>query len=120
MAVAYEELQARIRAVALPEEDPDALIEAAIQEFILRRSVGDVRWEAARAAAQAVLNGPRHPFDPQAMSRRYQQQFGWTGDISRLSNEELEAQGDAVLDALFRSEPPNQRDAESLFGIMEK
>jgi hypothetical protein len=47
-------LQARIRAVAAPEEDLQTFIAAAAQEMIARR-------ERRAAQAQAILNGPRRP-----------------------------------------------------------
>ena len=48
---------------------------------------------------QAMLDSPRHRFDPEASYQAYREKYGWA-DLSYLSREELEEQGDALLDAM--------------------
>lgn len=92
-------LQARIQAVAAPEEDFQAFIAAAAQEMILRRERQARAQQAARAEAQANLNGPRRPFDAEATYRRYKEKYGWS-DLPDASPDQMEAEAEAILAAL--------------------
>ena len=90
-----DEVQARFQAVAAPDEDFSAFLAAAAKDAIARR-----KWEAdGRAEMQAMLDGPRHRFDPDATYRKYKEKFGWD-DLPPMTTEELEAQGDAILASL--------------------
>jgi len=57
--------------------------------------------QRARAEARAVLNGPFHPFDPDANYKKYAAKYGLP-DLSHLSDEELSAQAD---EAVARMDP---------------
>ena len=99
-------LQARIRAVAAPEEDFQTFIAAAAQEMIARR-------ERRAAQAQAILNGPRHAFDPEATYRKYREEYGLP-DLSRLT-------GDALIEdteRLIAAMPPEKRAAMEREGLL--
>lgn len=94
-----EEVQARFQAVAAPEEGFAAFVAAATQAAIARRE-----WQAkGRAEMQAMLDGPKRPFDAEATYRRYREMYGWE-DLSHLSREELQQQAEA----LFADAPPEQ------------
>lgn len=56
----------KVRAVAAPEEDLQDFLAAAAQDLVARRERQAQAWAAARAEAQAILNGPSKPFDPEA------------------------------------------------------
>lgn len=91
-----DELATRLRALRGEGNDLNAVVADVLAETARRWE-----WEASgRAEMKKMLDGPRRPFDPQATYQRYREQYGWTEDLSHLSNEELEAQGDAFLDAL--------------------
>ena len=90
-----EEVQARFQAVAAPDEDFNAFLEAAAKDALARREY----LVRGRAEMQAMLDGPRHRFDPEASYQAYREKYGWA-DLSHLSREELEEQGDALLDAM--------------------
>ncbi len=67
----------------------------------LAETVRRWEWEAVgRAEMQAMLDGPRRPFDPQASTQNAREKYGWTEDLSPLSNEELRDRYEAGLDAL--------------------
>ena len=55
-----------------------------------------------------MLDGPRHPFDPQAAYQRSRAQYGWTEDLSLLTADELADRAEATLAAL-----PPERVAEA-------
>ena len=99
-------LQARIRAVAAPEEDFQTFIAAAAQEMIARR-------ERRAAEAQAILNGPHHPFDPDAVQRKYQEAYGLS-DLSRLSGEALVEEAERLIAAM----PAEKRIAMEKAGLL--
>ena len=90
-----KEVQARFQAVAAPDEDFVAFLDAVAKDAIARRE----RQAAGRAEMQAMLDGPRRPFDAEAIYQKYREKYGWP-DLSHLSHEELEEQGDALLDAM--------------------
>jgi hypothetical protein len=90
-----DEVVSRLEAVAAPEEDVTALAETAMMQFIARRE----RQAAGRAEMQAMLDGPWHRLDSEETYRKHREKYGWS-DLSHLSREELEEQGDAILDAL--------------------
>lgn len=92
-------LQARIRAVAAPEEDLQTFIAAAAQEMIARRERRAEALAAAQAEAQAILNGPSKPFDAEATYRRYKEKYGWP-DLPDVSPDQMEAEAEAILAAL--------------------
>lgn len=94
-----EELQARFRAIATPDEDWNRFVAGATKELIERREREATRWAAARAEAQTILNGPRRPYDPEATYRKYQEKYGWS-DLSHLTDDELVEQAEAALAAL--------------------
>ena len=71
-----DEVVSRLVAVAAPKENITALVEAAMLEFAAHRE----RLAAGRAEMQAL-------------------KYGWS-DLSHLSGEELEEQGDLILAAL--------------------
>ncbi|MDQ2686673.1 MAG: hypothetical protein M3Y28_02275 [Armatimonadota bacterium] len=81
-----EELQARFQAIATPDEDWNRFVADATQELIERREREAKRWAAARAEAQAILNGPRRPLAEAntEFKRRHNLR-----DLSHLSDEEL-------------------------------
>lgn len=106
-------LQARIRAVAAPEEDVQTFIAAAAQDLIARRERQARALQAARAEAQAILNGPSKPFDAEATYRRYKEKYGWA-DISHLSGEELIEDTERLIAAL----PPEKRAAMEREGLL--
>lgn len=81
-------LQARIQAVAAPEEDFQTLIALAAQEMITRRERQAEAWATAQTEAQAVLNGPHRTFDPEATYQKYQEKYALP-DLSHLSGEGL-------------------------------
>ena len=99
-------LQARIRAVAAPEEDFQAFIAAAAQDLIAHRERQAQERQAARAEAQALLNGPSRPFDAEATYRRYKERYDLP-DLSHLSGEALIADTERLIAAL----PPEKRAA---------
>lgn len=99
-------LQARIRAVAAPEEDFQTFIAAAAQEMIARR-------ERRAAEAQAILNGPNHPFDPDAVQRKYQEAYGLS-DLSHLSGEMLVEDTERLIAAM----PAEKRLAMEKAGLL--
>ena len=90
-----DEVVSRLVAVAAPEENITALVETAMLEFAAHRE----RLAASRAEMQAMLEGPRRPFDSEATYQQYREKYGWS-DLSHLSGEELEEQGDSILTAL--------------------
>ena len=90
-----DEVLARFQAVAAPDEDFIAFLEATAKDALDRRE----RQTAGRAEMKAMLDGPRHRFDPEASYQAYREKYGWA-DVSHLSREELEDQGDALLDAM--------------------
>ena len=90
-----DEVVSRLEAVAAPDENVTALAEAAMMQFIAQRE----RQAAGRAEMQAMLDGPRYPFDRKASYQKYREKYGWA-DLSHLTREELEEQGDTILDAL--------------------
>ncbi len=90
-----DELVSRLEAVAAPDENVTALAEAAMMQFIAQRE----RQAAGRAEMQAMLDGPWHRFDPKESYRKNREKYGWS-DLSHLTREELEEQGDALLDAM--------------------
>ena len=104
-----DEVVSRLEAVAAPEEDVASLAKTAMLQFIERRE----RQAAGHAEMQAMLDGPRRPFDPEASYRRYQDKYGWP-DLSHLSREELEERGDAILAAL----PPEKVAEAERLGLM--
>ncbi len=105
-------LQARIRAVAAPEEDLQTFI-AAAQDLIARRERRAAAWAAARTEAQAILNGPTRPHDPEATYRKYQEKYGWA-DLPDGPPEQLEAEAEAILAAL----PPEKIAAMERKGLL--
>lgn len=92
-------LQARIRAACAPEEDFQDFIAAAAQDLIARRERQAQAQQAARAEAQAILNGPTRPFDPEATYRKYQEKYGWA-DMPDGPPDQIEAEAEAILAAL--------------------
>jgi len=89
-----EEVQARFRAVAAPDEDFNAFLAAAAKDALARRE-----YQArGRAEMQAMLDGPRRRFDSEATYQAYREKYGWS-DLSHLSREEIEERWDALLDA---------------------
>ena len=90
-------LQERLRAVARPEETLEALLETMAQEFIARREREAARWEAARAQAQADLNGP---FRPHAESIALAYRRLSVLPPPARSPEEIDAEAEAFLDSL--------------------
>jgi len=106
-------LQARIRAVAAPEEDFQAFIAAAAQDLIARRERQARAQQAARAEAQAILNGPNRLFDAEATYRRYKEKYGWS-DLSHLAGEELIEDTERLIAAM----PPEKRAAMEREGLL--
>ena len=90
-----EKVQARFQAVAAPEEDFAAFVASATQEIITRRE----QQAKGRAEMQAMLDGPKRPFDADATYQRYREMYGWN-DLSSLSRAELQEQGEALSAAL--------------------
>lgn len=90
-------LQARIQAVAAPEEDFETFIAAAAQEMIARRERLAAQTKAAQAKAQAILNGPRHTLEEsnERMRAKYD-----IPDLSHLTREEREADAERIVAAL--------------------
>jgi len=72
-------LQARIRAACAPEEDFQDFIAAAAQDLLARRERQAQARAAAQAGAQAILNGPTRPFDPEATYRKYKEKYDLSG-----------------------------------------
>ena len=70
-------------------------------------------WAAARAEAQAILNGPTRPFDPEATYRRYQEKYGLP-DLSHLAGEELIEDTEHLIAAM----PPEKRAAMEREGLL--
>lgn len=99
-------LQARIRAVAAPEEDFQTFMAAAAQEMIARR-------ERRAAQAQAILNGSHHAFDPDALQRKYQQAYGLS-DLSHLTGEALIEDAERLIAAM----PAEKRAALEKEGLL--
>ncbi len=99
-------LQARFQAVAAPDEDFQAFMAAAGQEIIARR-------ERRAAEAQAILNGPNHPFDPDAVQRKYQEAYGLS-DLSHLSGETLVEDTERLIAAM----PAEKRLAMEKAGLL--
>jgi hypothetical protein len=88
-----DEVVSRLVGVAAPEENITALVEAAMLEFAAHRE----RQAAGRAEMQAMLEGPQ--YTAAESKERMRLKYGYS-DLSYLTHEELEAQGDAILDAL--------------------
>jgi len=99
-------LQARIRAVAAPEEDFQTFIAAAAQEMIARR-------ERRAAQAQAILDGPHRASDPSVTYRKYQEEYGLP-DLSRLTGDELIGDTERLIAAM----PPEKRAAMEREGLL--
>lgn len=106
-------LQARIQAVAAPEEDLQTFIAAAAQEMITRRERRAEARAAAQAEAQAILNGPSRPFDAEATYRRYKEKYDLS-DLSHLSGEALIEDTERLIAAL----PPEKRAAMEREGLL--
>ena len=88
-----DDLAARLRAVAAARgEDLNQYAVAALAQAVER----DAAEEAARAEARAILNGPFHPFDPDAIYQKYAKQYGLP-DLSHLSDEELAEQAEEII-----------------------
>lgn len=97
-----EEVKTRFQAVAAPNEDFSAFLAAAVKDAIIRRE----RQAAARAEAQAILNGPRQPSDSEATYRKYQEKHGLP-DLAHLSGEPLLDDTERLIAAM----PPEKRAA---------
>ncbi len=106
-------LQARIQAVAAPEEDFQAFIAAAAQDLIARRERQARAQQAARTEAQAILNGPSRLFDAEATYRRYKEKYGLP-DLSHLAGEELIEDTERLIAAM----PPEKRAAMEREGLL--
>lgn len=88
-----DDLEARLRAVAVARgEEPNQYALAALARVVDR----DAAEEAARAEARAILNGPFHPFDPDAIYQKYANKYGLP-DLSHLSDEELAEQAEEII-----------------------
>ena len=91
-----DDLATRLRALRDGSDDFNQVVAEALAETVRRWE-----WEAAgRAEMQAMLDGPRHPSDPQAAYQRSRAQYGWTGDLSPLTADELADRAEAGLAAL--------------------
>ncbi len=91
-----DELATRLRALRDKGDDLNRVVAEALAETARRWE-----WEAAgRAEMKKMLDGPRRPFDPQASTQNARQKYGWTEDLSPLSNDELSDRYEAGLDAL--------------------
>ena len=96
-----DSLAARLRALRDKGDDFSQVVAEALDETAQR-------WEreaAGRAEMQAMLDGPRRPFDPAATYQKYREKFGWTEDLSGLSDEELTANYEAGIAVL----PPEKK-----------
>ena len=102
-----KEVQTRFQAVAAPDEDFVAFLDAAAMDAIARRE----RKAAGRAEMQAMLDGPRHT--AAEVKVRMRLKYGYS-DFSHLSHEELEDMGDAILDAM----PPEKIAEAKLLGLI--
>ena len=91
------ELQADFEAVAAPDEKFEAFIAEAAREALARRQ----RELAARAEAQAILNGPRRSLAES--SAAFQLKYN-IPDLSHLTHEQLIEEGEAILASL----PPDK------------
>jgi hypothetical protein len=96
------DLEARLRVAAEARgEEYNRYAVAVLADALARDTAATEAWNRARAEAQAILNGPFHPFDPAADRRRIKEKYGIEiEDLSHLSREELAAQADATLAAL--------------------
>ena len=100
-------MQARFQAIAAPDEDFTAFLDAAAKDAIARRE----RQAVGHAEMQAMLDGPRHT--AAEVKERMRLKYGYS-DFSHLSHEELEDMGDAILDAL----PPEKIAEAKRLGLM--
>ena len=94
-------LATRLRELQEADGDLETLVADALAEKVRRLE----REAQGRAEMQAMLDGPRHPFEES--HARMRQKFGFP-DLSHLSNEELAEQAEATL-----AEMPAERIAEA-------
>jgi hypothetical protein len=88
-----EELAARLRAVAEARgQDPNQYAVAALAQAVDR----DAAEQRQRDEAQAVLNGPFHPFNADAIYWKYAERHGLP-DLSELSPEQLAEQAEEII-----------------------
>lgn len=87
------EIQARFAAVAAPDEEFDTFIAQVIQEALARRE----RELAARAEAQAILNGPRRPLAESSAAFRLKYNIP---DLSHLTHDEIADDAEHIVAAL--------------------
>lgn len=94
------DLEAKLRVVAEARgEDYNHFAVAVLADALAHDAAATQVWE--RAEAQAILNGPFHPFDPAADRRRIKEKYGIEiEDLSHLSDEELAERTEATLAAL--------------------
>ena len=110
------DLEARLRVAAEARgEEYNRYAVAVLADALARDAAATEAWERARAEAQAILNGPFHPFDPVADRKRLKEKYGIEiEDLSHLSDEELDAQANATLAAL----PPEKRAEAERLGLI--
>ena len=102
------EQEEKLRTLAMARgQDPNRYAAAVLVAQLERDAE---QWERARAEAQAILNGPFHPFDPAADRRRIKEKYGVElEDLSHLSREEL---ADRAEETIARMDPAVRAELE--------
>ena len=75
------------RAVVGPEEDVNAFTSEALRALLAQRARDSARWQAARAEAQAILDGPGKPHVGEFIAEM-RLKYG-IPDLSHLSSEQI-------------------------------
>ena len=71
-------------------------LSAVAADRIAERYAELARLAQGRAEGRALLTGPAHPFDPDAIHQKYAAKYGLP-DLSHLSREEITTQADETV-----------------------